>query len=339
MIPTFKPSIIRKDMDSVLTCMVDEALAFGDVSRDFLKKLSQELSFNSVYGLKEYQRGLETLLKASELEKGKKIGLSPLSPAWYLRVIEDSGYIPIFLDVDPDTCTLKMPQGADPEETADLFLVYHHLGYETELSWARESGVPIIEDLSQIIANRLIPGKETAHAPLGFFSLSDQDYLTALGGVFLFAGEKKEGLLLKAAFDRLDTSQYLTDPQAALGASQWSRLEKFSVRRKELRTIFLNSLQKSRNKTFAVPDEETHIPYSFPVLLNSGAKEAAVYARKKKILCTPAFENSILAANPDLPGDFPGSRSLLLRCVLFPLYPSLSSGDVDLIAKVLSTLP
>ena len=98
MIPTYKPSIVRKDMDSVLTCMVEETLSYGDTAKEFLKKTSLELSLQTVFGVKEYQRGLEALLKAAETVPGQRIALSPLVPSWYAAVIRSFGLNPVFLD-------------------------------------------------------------------------------------------------------------------------------------------------------------------------------------------------------------------------------------------------
>ena len=38
-------------------------------------------------------------------------------------------------------------------------------------------------------------------------------------------------------------------------------------------------------------------------------------------------------------GACPAADSLARRCVLFPLYPLLGDGQVEVIAKVLATLP
>lgn len=50
---------------------------------------------------------------------------------------------------------------------------------------------------------------------------------------------------------------------------------------------------------------------------------------------------SILAADPPTvaEADFPVARSLLLRCLVFPLYPSLTAKEIATIERVLTTLP
>jgi perosamine synthetase len=36
---------------------------------------------------------------------------------------------------------------------------------------------------------------------------------------------------------------------------------------------------------------------------------------------------------------YPNARSLVLRCLLFPLYPMLGKRDVEAVCRVLSTMP
>ena len=365
MIPIFKPSITRKDMDAVLTCMVEETLGHGEISKNFLKRLSQELEIPACFGLKEYPRALEMLLNVARIkaassmspgeekpEEGNKeiketreikalrVALSVLSPAWYVKTIEALGFVPVFLDVDPDNCTIKFPKEMEPKKIADIFLVFHHLGYENDLSWITDSQVPVIEDISQIFASRIkTKGREKKNV-YGIFYLNETGFACGLGSVFVYAEDKKDKEELRRCVEELDPCQLVTDTQGAMGSSQFNRLEKFFTRRQELREVFMAALQKSRNKTFTVPEEPEHIAYTFPVVLKSGAKDVLTYAKKKKIGCELAFDDSVLAMTPEKAGgDFPGAKGLTLRCMLFPLYPALSKEDIEITAKVLSSLP
>jgi dTDP-4-amino-4,6-dideoxygalactose transaminase len=85
--------------------------------------------------------------------------------------------------------------------------------------------------------------------------------------------------------------------------------------------------------------EAENVYYSFPVLLTAGLREVTQYGRKKGVEVHQAFDGSVLALR-ELPDDgFPNARPFLLRCVLFPLYPSLGKKNVTLVERVLTTLP
>ena len=60
------------------------------------------------------------------------------------------------------------------------------------------------------------------------------------------------------------------------------------------------------------------------------------YARKKGVETLPAF-----AGRMDTEADIgcPCAKKLLMSTLLFPLYPTLGKKNVQLVSKVLSTLP
>ena len=68
-------------------------------------------------------------------------------------------------------------------------------------------------------------------------------------------------------------------------------------------------------------------------------KEARQYALKKSVDTHPAFAASIAALDDGPATNCSNARSLVLRCVLFPLYPMLGKRDVETVCKVLATLP
>ncbi|MBI9103271.1 MAG: DegT/DnrJ/EryC1/StrS aminotransferase family protein [Spirochaetales bacterium] len=338
MIPTFKPSILRKDMDAVLTCMVEELFETGEITKEFQKDLSKKINVSSVFGLREYRRSFELLLDTYEVKSGNRVALSPLAPWWFHMELKKRGIIPVYIDINQDSCTLRKEELETIEDKADFIFIYHHLGYENDFSLLDEVGIPVFEDISEILSSRIITENNNS-GRAGIFSLQEKGYLAGLGGSFLFLRDRKDRAALKTQKEYIDSTQFVTDIQASIGASQIQRLDKYNKKRLEIREIFLASLLKSKNKTFAVDDESNHIPYSFPVILNSGSSEVFQYAKKKKIMCVNAFENSIISRFPEEVEDCPGAKALTLRCVLFPLYPSLSSADTDMIGKVLSTLP
>jgi perosamine synthetase len=126
-------------------------------------------------------------------------------------------------------------------------------------------------------------------------------------------------------------------------------------------------------------DPALGVPYALAVTVRGAIREVRQYASRQGIETRRAFAEAALAFHPgavesaDAGGDgstsggtpaepervpatassaavpaddraamlreFPRAHELLLRSVLFPLYPGLSKKDVQLIAKVLATLP
>ena len=78
---------------------------------------------------------------------------------------------------------------------------------------------------------------------------------------------------------------------------------------------------------------------SFPVALADGMKDVRQYALKKAVDTLPAFGNTIAALEDSPAAHCAHARSLVLRCLLFPLYPTLGKRDVENVCKVLASLP
>ena len=105
---------------------------------------------------------------------------------------------------------------------------------------------------------------------------------------------------------------------------------------------FLQALlqaRAARHKTLAQTGGGVPSFYSFPVALASSANDARQYAAKQGIRTGAAFADSVAALLGDGLEGCRNARSLLLRCLLFPLYPRLGSKNVEKIAKVLRSLP
>ena len=85
--------------------------------------------------------------------------------------------------------------------------------------------------------------------------------------------------------------------------------------------------------------EAENVLSSFPVCLKDGMKETRQYALKKNVDTIPAFADAVAALDDGPGSQCVNARSLVLRCVLFPLYPMLGKRDVEAVCKVLATLP
>ena len=134
---------------------------------------------------------------------------------------------------------------------------------------------------------------------------------------------------------------------AALGITQVRELQRFLDKRFEIAQVFREALLRSRHSPLFNNEGGVWVDFSFPILVKDGRLEIMQYANKKGIQSEPAFKDAIVAveghASPEEGNDsdrkFPNARELLWRCLLFPLYPSLARKDVQLICKILSTLP
>jgi dTDP-4-amino-4,6-dideoxygalactose transaminase len=111
-------------------------------------------------------------------------------------------------------------------------------------------------------------------------------------------------------------------------------------RRREIAQAYIQASLRTKHKRFVSPvDGIEYNHYAFPLVLETGMKDVAAYARKKEIIVESAFEQSLAGAGISDSVLCPVSYSLSLRTVLFPLYPRLPSPDAQRVSRLIMTLP
>ncbi len=338
MIPVFKPSIKRKDMDGVLTCLVSDSIGFGEKTREFVHMVSSYLEAEEGLGFRDYSVALSVALDLLDLDKGSSIIISPLSPGFYFDVITRRGFGVLYADINPLNGCMD-PRSVEKlhEKKPAAVLLHFPLGFIPDLESFRDIGIPVIMDISTAFGGTY---KGTPFGKTGdvlVMNLEEEGIITAGGGALVLSGEKKYSSKLQK-IDR-DASSFLTDFSASLGTNQFHQLDSFLEKRKAIDEIFQVSLMKGRHGRLHQGDDGENIPFSFPVLLEGNVQDVRQYARKKGISTAAAFEKvSFMQHHLD---DFPcpNAVSIVKRSILFPLYPSLSRKNIEMIAKVLTTLP
>ncbi len=338
-IPIFRPSIKRRDMDRVLTCMVSDRLGPGPLAKEFTHFFSDYLGAAGGVSTVNYHMAIFAALDTFGVERGDRVIISSLAPQAYLEVFRQRGIQPLTADVDPDTCMmLQDAVKAFLDKNPRAIIINNTLGCYPDTEVIDGYSLPVITDFSQGFNNANTPGK-AMQGDIMLLSLAVDNIITAAGGGLVLARGKKDYKNLSSIFEEQSEDLLLCDMNAALGLAQLKSIEKFISTRKEIGEIFRRSLKKSRHRTIASGQDSEVSFYSFPVLLEYGIKEVRQYALKQGIETRHAFLNSLVAAEEHLKRSCPNSMSLLSRCILFPLYPSLGKRNVELISRVLSTLP
>jgi dTDP-4-amino-4,6-dideoxygalactose transaminase len=198
-------------------------------------------------------------------------------------------------------------------------------------------------------------------------SLAPEGVITAGTGAAVFVRERRALKALRDAVERQPRDGLLPDLNAALGLAQVRELEAFLKSRRAIAEALAQAVARSRHGRLGAERESSDVPYGFPVLVKEGVKQVRQFAMKKGVETRSAFGDAIIAFGrvPDEPAAgtvekaeggepaasglaarevlaeaaAPNAKDLLGRCTLFPLYPTLTKRDVQLIAKVLSALP
>ncbi|MDR0291003.1 MAG: DegT/DnrJ/EryC1/StrS family aminotransferase [Treponema sp.] len=356
-IEVYSPTIQRKEMDAVLTAMVEDQIGPGERSRLLIQTAKEHIRFDYALALRSPATAMFLALKALDAKDGDGVLVSALSPRYYAQVIADLRLTPLYCDVSfSSPCmsreTIEKAIAAKPEGVQPRCIVLHHtLGFVPDVPAIAALGIPIIEDISQSYcppetdkeAKETKEAKEAAkeaasHSVFSILGLEERDMLTSGGGALLFAMNRRDGSVLRN-FSNIPPEYCLPDINAALAAVQFREAARNMERRQEIAQAYIQASLRTKHKRFASIDGVEYNNYAFPLVLETGMKDVSAYARKKEIIVESAFEQSLAGAGISDSVLCPVSYSLSLRTALFPLYPRLHSQDAQRVSKLIMTLP
>jgi perosamine synthetase len=339
-LPVYRPTVKRKDMGSVLSCIVSDKIGPGEISRELASRIAHLLGHAGGVTLANTYLAVSVALEALGLVRGDPVVLPALAPAVWLRVLEDRGMVPLVADVEADSGAIDPQQCATlVQKGAKAILVPHTLGLMVDVEGLRAHGVPVMEDASQAFGGRAGDKWCGSVADVCLLSLEPESIVTCGGGALVVARNRQTAAALKRIQESSPLYSQLSDMNAALGISQLAALDAFVAARREIAAVYAQSLLKSRHKPLVQKIDAENVLSSFPVTLSDGMKEARQYALKKSIDTVPAFAGTIAALEESPAAHCGNARSLVLRCLLFPLYPMLGKRDVEGVCRVLATLP
>jgi perosamine synthetase len=339
-VPVFRPTVKRKDMGSVLSCIVSDKIGPGEISRELVTRACHVLGHAGGVTLGNPYIALSVALEALGVGASDSVILPALAPALWLRVLQDRGITALVSDVEPESGVID-PQQASllAQKGAKAILVPHTLGLVSDVDGLKALGIPIVEDASQGLGGKRGDVPCGGSTEICMISLDPESIVTCGGGALLLAKTKQLSGALRRIQESSPLNSPLADMNAALGISQFAALESFVAVRREIAVFFAQALIKSRHKPLLQKVDADNVLSSFPVALADGMKEARQYAIKKGVDTVPAFGASIAALEDSPAAHCVNARSLVLRCLLFPLYPMLGKRDVEAVSRVLATLP
>lgn len=365
MIQTYSTTIRRKEMDAVLTCMVDEKIGPGELNTRLIQQIKEFIKCDGCAALRSPAVALKFAFQALNIERGSKIIISSLAPAWQYQSLISMEMEPVVLDVKEENGLISAEDAeAQVAQGAKLILLHETEGILPELDKFASLGIPLIEDISQsagaVYSYTAEDGNEVSKQAGTFgvytiLGLEEKDVLTAGGGAILMAFGRREWIVLKRYIDEAALTDLLPDINCALGWVQVKEFAKNEIARKEMYSAFMQSCMVGKHKLFAREMENGSTMSCFPLVLNSAFKDVKQYASRKDIEIQPAYENSVISyllkkidptgqseldeAVAKITDSCIHAKSLYLRCAHFPLYPRLTHAEVAKIVKVLQSLP
>jgi dTDP-4-amino-4,6-dideoxygalactose transaminase len=341
-IDIFNPFIRRKDMDSVLSCMVTDKIGPGDRNKELVEKGCEFFSAQNGYAFRDPARAFEVLLRG-EFDESGAVFLSPLAPDYYRAGAENAGCELVYMDVDGETGCIdyKIFDEIDKSGYENYLVVADSpAGNVVDLAEFIENGITVVEDVTSVAGLESDDYKPGSVADYIFLSLENDSLVTASGGALLLGREKKHiGKLNKSAALFKDYV-FLTDLNSSLAITQLEQLKNKIAKRKTVFSFLVDAAGKSIHHMMKKSHLTEAYVYSFPMLIDTGMNDVLKYTKKREIETRSCFAESIMSSSSN-PADFntPNALSLFMRCLLFPLHGSIGKSDCEYLSRVITTLP
>ena len=333
-LPLSRPSLRRQDFDHVLDAMVHDRLGSGEIQHQLSKEIARSLGLKEAGVLAGANDAVRRILGGLGLSSGDGVVLSPLAPPYWVPGLVSLGLVPVFADVLVDSPVL------DPEAVGSLvaggakaIIADCCLGFVPDVEALAAHGIPVVEDLSHGLGSRWANQSVGTRGAAVLVQFAPETLVAGAGGCLV-------GFRKVPVGDEGEprTWELLSDLGCALILSQWKDLETFAEKKREHFRHLFHRLPRGYRQPKQVGDGDPVGPW-FPILVESGAKELLSHARKKAVDADWAFHH-LPYLNAESPSDFcPHARSFLFRTLVFPLYATFSLKELDLLGKVISSLP
>ena len=290
-IEVYSPTIRRKEMDAVLTAMVEDKIGPGEQAKFLIQTARERIRFDYCLALRSPAIALYLALKSLALDpklrteasplpdRGQGVIISALSPLYYKLVIEEMGLIPVYCDTLSSTAcmgreTVEKALSYKPEGLVIRCIVLRHtLGYLSDAASIAEMGIPVIEDCSQSygtqagpsgkgegeeasVQNAISCGSIVSAGKAGMFTilgLEERDMLTCGGGALLYSADRRDAAGIRNLGD-MPPEYGLPDMNAALAVVQFREAAKNLAKRREIARLYTQSALRTRHKRFIQND-------------------------------------------------------------------------------------
>ena len=342
MIRVEKPTLRRKEMESVLQTMAEETIGVGQHTKLFEQKFQEQLNLEGkTVALRNYADAIRYALLSLDLKPNATIAISALSPKIYAEIIQKSNFKTLIVDIDEENGNFSYDQFVNIHNgKADAILMYEPYGNLPSLSDWSLLAIPIIEDIRETIGcsyDTLVAGQI---GDIVIAAFEESDIVSTAGGSIVHTKSEKHSANLTNLLENHKKYSALGDLNAALGSTQLDSLKQNLLLRNSIFERYRKSLMRTKHSLFGINDiDYITNGHSFVVVMESKPAEGEKFALKHEVATQRAFLNSVIGEEQLYYDLYPNAYGVLSRAVRFPLYPFLKKQEKEQIEKVIAYLP
>jgi dTDP-4-amino-4,6-dideoxygalactose transaminase len=366
-LPFHQPLLDSDDERAVVETLRSGWLTTGPRTKSFEQELAAYTGSKRCVAVNSCTAALHLALEASGVGPGDEVITAPITFASTANVIVHRGARPVFVDVEPDTLNIDataIEASITPRTKAVIPVDFagHPCELDTIMSLGARRGITVIEDAAHAIGAEYKGRRVGGLADMTCFSFYATKNITSGEGGALTTNHQERadriGIMAlhgisRDAWKRYGTDGYrhwdiiapgykynMFDLQAALGRSQFQKMERFYARRLALKLRLdagLADLPEIR-----LPAERSWVKHAYHLY-------PIVVATEKLTADRDTIMNAIQAENIGIGihfravhlhpyyaetfgferGMFPNAEYFSDRTISLPLYPRMTDADAD----------
>ncbi|TXT42153.1 MAG: DegT/DnrJ/EryC1/StrS aminotransferase [Spirochaetes bacterium] len=235
MIALHSSFITRKDMDTVLSCLVTDLIGPGDFTEKLIKNGREIFEYDAAIALRSPYLALQLAVTQLGLSMPAIIGLSALAPMYQRLAIEALGHKAIFYDHNANTGEILF---GEDFKTYNAIVLFAPFGILPTRQHTDSLGIPCIEDVSQALGAQRGGVKAGSFGNLCIYAMEQGALIPAGGGALLYASGKKLAPIVRNISESLPLEIAMTDYNAALGLAKLRDFSDILERRSTIEDAF-----------------------------------------------------------------------------------------------------
>lgn len=362
LLPYGHQSIDGSDIASVVRVLKSDWITQGPAVLQFEQAIARYCGVTYAVAFSSGTAALHAAYEAAGIKQGDEVITTPMTFAATANAIVYCGGKPVFADIQEDTLNI------DPEEVigkitkrTKAIAPVDFAGHPAELdrirSIARKHNLLVIEDAAHALGSMYKGKRVGSLSDMTMFSFHPVKVITTGEGGMIVTNKKdlyeklktlrNHGIVKRPEkgpwyyeIENLGNNYRITDFQCALGLSQMKKLDRFIRRRRGIVTQYNRAFSKM--KKIIVPVEKPYAKsayHLYPIrlrleLLDVGRREVFEALQKKglgvqvhyiPVHLHPFYRKTFGYKK----GDFPKAEQYYEQAITLPLFPAMTSGQVN----------
>ncbi len=357
------PNITKEDIDAVVQVISSGMLVQGENVESLETNIEKLTGVKYSAACANGTAALHLALLALNICPEDEVIVPAFSFVATANVVEIAGAKPVFVDIDPSTFNIDVPEiHSQLSSKTKAIIPVHEFGLSCDIKAliviAKENNLSVIEDAACALGARQDNKHVGTWGNIGSFSFHPRKAITSGEGGMVISNDKSiireikklrnHGIEIindKIEFTRAGLNYRLTDFQAALLLGQLERLETTLIKRQMLANFYFSEIKNRSIILPHVPDDRNHTWQTFHIMTESNKFRDMVLLKLKEkgvianygAQCIPVqkyYQNKYGYEK----ADFPNAYNAYMCGMAIPIYEKLDEVDCLRICKIINSI-